>query len=439
MSYIRVNYSKWLKIKHCLPFVNELLIIGRPGGGKTRGVVKALKKIVRNGEKILFLTPLKIHRDIVGKWFSDSFSVLVFKGKQDLCSEVKWIYENGSFIEVLAKCLGCSKKCPFKGQIKSVNEYDVVVSTHAMGLLFSIPIFKFDYLVIDEVDQYYKAFSKKIPVKVVEEREKDKFGRRVASYIKSRFKRILNAYVPRVVLPRSRHKVFITATAPKDAKLLNYIIGEWDSEGFCTYFLPYENKDKVLVYDKVLLWGKHKNWLPQILTVIKEICNIERSVGIVSRNYEVTRVISEYLKDSGFNVLDDYNNINDINKASRIHIITVNSKACRGVSLPDKDIVIALFQYMQVEKRGFHIKYYLEECPIEKLGKALNYCDNLQAIFRFIRRADREHVVVLLDKRLYTSFKETTMQYYLEDVEKRGEVFKFRDIASLLNKVKDIF
>ncbi|RLE99019.1 MAG: hypothetical protein DRJ59_08350 [Thermoprotei archaeon] len=443
MSYVRVNIASWLKLEYCIPYTDELLVVGRPGGGKTRGVVVALKRVVRKGEKVLFLTPLKRHRDIVAEWFSGRFTVLAFMGKQDLCEKAGRGYERGGFLKAVAVCLQCREPCPFKEQVRKAQAYEVVVATHAMAPLFSLPIFQFDYLVVDEADQYYRAFSKLVPTKVVEELEKaGGLGEKIARYVKRIYVRIGNVYVPRVSLPRARRRVLITATAPKSARLLNYILGEWDSEGFCTYFMPYGSRDAVVLYDKILLWEKRDRWLPLLLTVVKEASEIavseDKNVGIVSRNYRLTEIISDYLRNEGFRVLDDVNDLHQISRRAEVHVVTVNGRASRGISLPDKDLVIATFQHMGLKKRKLHVKYYLEEAPVDEIARALNFCDNLQAVFRFLRQPDKRHVLLLMDRRLHTSFEETTMRSYLGEVKSRGEFYKCKDVNELLSILSEV-
>ncbi len=396
---------------------------------------------------------------------------IVIEPKHILC-EKKVIRKSDSLSNILEKCLFCELKgkCKWYQQFKQPAKI-YIVSHEQLPVLLLTKQFKFDVLVIDEADTLYDAFAHEIPKKKVDEilrKLKEKGAEKEAKEIERRFQQFydyyekLDIYVPRWLYPRARVILELTATAPYEKSLYEYLTGgfEWyvsldeeESEEsaqaeehdytrkFQGYILLKEetNLDTLLINRNVYYVRDRELWIHELANIIEYIIKeLGKEVGITVPNYEINHILTDILRDKQIDVFTDYDfrNVSDYERLWKIYksyggkpaeIVTIAGRFSRGVSMREKEVIIGMFQRttkIRISKKHLDIleerSDKMRDIPpsAKKLRQFFNSAESLQALFRFNRKPSQPHLVVLYDARLETAFKSTSLRYYYEEATK---------------------
>ena len=180
--------------------------------------------------------------------------------------------------------------------------------------------------------------------------------------------------------------------------------------------LSEESRDVVILYDRVLEWSKYGKWRRKVYPIVLDIVSrsVERCgvVGIVSRNYDMTKDLHELLERAGYRVSSDWKQ--NLETRADVYIITTMGKWYRGISiLPKKSpqgdfpVIIAFFQgkidpsshpFLLDELSLFFNKEY-------QYRRELMYGRNLQALYRFNRFGKNRHIMILFDHRWKLAYR----------------------------------
>jgi len=396
---------------------------------------------------------------------------VVIEPKYRLCDR-GIIKKSDDIGEILEKCL----LCPLRGKCRWYQQFKrdarIYIITHEqLPVLMLTNRFRFDVVVIDEADTLFDAFSHEIPRQKVEEilkklrqtgmeREAEELMRRLTAFYDYYPK--LDIFVPKWLYPYARVIIEVTATAPFNKSLYEYLAGgfEWyvaldeeESEesaqheeyDYTKRLLGYvllkeqSNLDVILLSKEIHYVKDADKWLPDLVdTVVYIVRELGKTVGVTLPNYELTKRVAEELRDKGIEVFSDtdFRHIEDYEKlwkiyksygGKKVELITVAGRFSRGVSMEEKDVIIATFQRtpsLRLNKKHLDI---LEERaekikdipkPALSLRQFFNASESLQALFRFNRKPSQPHIVILWDKRLVDAFRITTLKYYFDEATK---------------------
>jgi len=171
-----------------------------------------------------------------------------------------------------------------------------------------------------------------------------------------------------------------------------------------------------------------------------------KTVGIVVPNRRVASIIASRLPYP----------------PSMVKIIWVAGRESRGLSI-DRDVVIAWYQYPKPEtivhdgvtESGRPFDSYIISTAISLLNqyidilnrypveieniilKLLIHAENIQSLFRFIRSWRREHIVIILDWRMFEAMKwfESTLEYLYDN---RDRIYISNSLPDIYQHVREI-
>lgn len=214
------------------------------------------------------------------------------------------------------------------------------------------------------------------------------------------------------------------------------------------------DRDTVLILDEVLYWNHKDEWYPEIMGELLKVAKLAvkkyKVLGVVSKNKKMTADLVELFRSAGFSVwadtmYDPYRS-RDVYTRADIVIITTRGYLYRGRSVfslkriemckekcnekcnnvkdndervkcyedcysncqKDFPVIVAFYQ----AKRDI-IHPTLADTLIKLGGQGLYrdfrtellHARNLQALYRFNRERDKEHIMVLLDERFAEAYK----------------------------------
>lgn len=453
---------------------NKILnIYGLPGGGKTRTVVQGMVLLSRAlRTRLIISVPLRSLRNWLAHRFIPSigYEARVLRSKEETCPHVQdAVDESTNILEylynLLRTCAQCGETyCEFRSQIRDFfqGRGDIWVMTH--NLLYTLYLMNSNYfrnsiIVIDEADSladlYRLAFTREELAQALRNARRDRLWRQVVRRILRSVIQFGNLYFYRPELPVGRLTVLVSATlSPRVLECFNI------PQSFQIYHagVRAEVLDRYVLYQAYLSSiegieehsGKYispSRWLPQLAETVIDLVDKGKTIGVASKNYQITLQLEEMLRERGIDVRSDVSSREPPHYGENIQVIiwTTRGRWFRGVSLPDTDVIICLYQ----SPRGLEPNYMTYAYCDDDLDMAYdlvyvtNNAVNVQSYFRSNRRRDMMHIVALLDIRSWNAMIET-LRYYAKMV--RGDWWmrlnrpiKIKNIKDLGKAVEDIY
>lgn len=443
---VRALYSMGKKI---------IVVSGLPGGGKTRSTMEVVSTL-KNKVKIVYASPLRRLREYVARQY-DGFEL---KSKTEVCHKLYDIEEEKLshvqyLIKVFKRCSECneeSSKCPFKSTLKDFISAKNGLWCMTFRMLYIISAYCYDafknvILVIDEAENWLDLFDLVMTEKELQTlRIMAKNDTHVAKIIKKILSLTIKLgnrfgyYFLKPHIPLARLIFLVSATLPDDFLALFpfpsnevYIPRNMqyssdveeliEREKEYTIFrvvISSDVKDEFYLYPRKCSWmgtvdgyEPREKWIPKIIKLIDKYYDEGLSIGVASRNYALTKIITGELMSQGYKCYSDivqdkpprYAEVNP----PYVMIWTTRGRWYRGVSLPDTDIIICTYQ-SAIDKIPNLSVYRAFEMDI-KYAPLMNYCVNTQSYYRSNRMRSKQHKVVFLDLRAWWATK-TALKHY---------------------------
>ena len=164
--------------------------------------------------------------------------------------------------------------------------------------------------------------------------------------------------------------------------------------------------------------------------IIRLVDDYKLSIGVAARSYEFNRMLSQYLAQVGMRFYTDlfYSTSVDVKKLREalekvdVVIWTTGGKLYRGVSLPDKDVIICTYQAAPLVQPSGHVLTYVPKFVIDldtQYAAKVNDARNVQSYFRANRKRDMRHIFVFADLRSWLAMREVLQIYAQKSTEFR--------------------
>jgi len=413
-----------------------LLIRGFFGERKTRTaalVARAIEELLLTDPQfkqeygnlqIIFAVPLRKLRDEVAKMYFPDMG-FVFRAHDEVCPNLRERLKNRKdYLIALAEHMK-NDNCIFKYHVDNLKRAmmngRVIVTTHSLSVItvvLSYVMRKKPLIIFDEAEDFLERLSQGLHEDVVEAVKS--IDERIYRKIRRMLKKEQHKYYMRYSTFKQllRDAVFISATFPRTIEENYHLLVDRELETTWLFSIGNKARDVMIIYRGMLLWRKYAEWKPVVLPQVVEIVRLgvqkHGVVGIVSRNYELTRDLETLISRMGFNVVSDLDpdfrsKIDDAN----VIIVTTKGKLYRGINilrnnLSDVPMVVGFYQGKSPSEHYPYVADYLIEHAGEDVFRAyvkeMVYAKNLQSLYRFIRKRENRHVMVLFDWRFHEAF-----------------------------------
>lgn len=396
------------------------MVSGLPGGGKTIHTMDRLDKLKRK-YKIIYAAPLRKLRDYI----ASRFDGYVIRSKSELCTDVAHIEEEASstlhyLIKVYELCSKCTKTCEFKEQMKDlfkgVGLYCMTSKMLYQMSLISPKAFKDMIVVIDEAESWLDLFEFVCTGRELMSLLSNIKDRSMKRRIMRSVKRLgyTDMYYLTPAMPMPRLLILISATFPESLYSLLPIAGY----SFHRAIVESSFNDVVYTITKPAYWindvgnGVERSvWIKKLIDLTISKYDEGKSVGIASRNYELTKMLTSRFMEVGIRLYSDYISERPPKYESDgkfVIIWTTRGRWYRGISLPDTDVIICTYQSPQdVSNINTFILAENEMSYVDIMNK----CINTQSYFRSNRNRVKSHEIHVLDYRGWISMKESLSHY----------------------------
>jgi hypothetical protein len=413
-------------IKNLVSTLSPAAVVGFFGVGKTRAVVDVA--LSKPGPIVIISEPLRILRDSVATMYRalSGWDPPVLRAHDEVCQDLSAdLAKDYSYYEALSIHLR-SGSCIYIDHVRRVasSAYasGVLITTHRLSFIAKYVVEAISrspaYLVVDEAEDFVLKALEPVPPEEVEPYRHDPIIWRRISRI---FEKVGGKYYVKAghALAAMRY-MLLSATLPPSLKTILSEVGGYDDY---TYTTTPEREDIFIIYSGVIPWLEMRRGLKKIASIILGVCTPPTQAGgicaVVSKNKEATDALASELRRFGMPVISDQDPaVRGIPQGySGVVIITVGGRFYRGVSLPEADVVVSMFQrfYRDPEHPA------LTPLSADGLDTAYSYelaqASNLQASYRCNRSGGKRHVMVFLDGRYYDSFS----TYYETDL-KMGRI-----------------
>jgi len=441
-----------------------LLIRGFFGERKTRTAALAARAIAEltltdkefakdyGRLQVIFALPLRKLRDeVFANYFKDVGFVL--RAHDEVCDSLKARLKSGKDYLIALAEHAKNDVCAYTQHISNlktaISNGRVIVTTHSLAVLPALLAYNMKrkpLIVLDEAEDYLEHLASGLREDVVEAIKS--IDTSMYNKIRRMLKKEHSKYYVRysTVKQLLRDAVYISATFPRTIEEYYYLLVDRELSSTWLYTTGPKEKDVMIVYRNALLWSKRDEWkpivLPQVVELVRVAITKHGVVGVVSRNYELTRDLEEMLAKMGYGVVSDLDS--DFKKrldTAQVIIVTTKGRLYRGVNILRKDltdipVVIGFYQGKTPVEHYPYLADYLFEHAGEDIFriyvKELVYAKNLQALYRFIRKRENRHVIILFDWRFheayYHFFKDRlysdTVRVEVDDLAKVAEVAK---------------
>jgi len=425
------------------------MVTGSPGVGKTRLSAWCSVKIASSDPSriIIFSSPLRKLRDFIYYIFRD-YGVDPFKllGHDEYEADLSRCVEQGNDYFICLKHHLDAGNCSYHQHIDDLISYikdggQVVVSTHRLGV-FSWLLLKQKFrdkkitLIVDEGEDFFYTVSQPVTEDfLVMLKHIDK---RIYRKIRAGLKKYVNFYYyqPLLVSKVLFHSFVISATLPQS--MIEVLIDDYDHPLY--QLRGKKSRDTIIYLDMKLYEEKKEKWLPKVIQLLDQVLTRVSPVGLTVRSKDVGEVIVKEMLNRGWRVSHDTSGVH-VDPFADLWILTIGGKLYRGVSFrPHKgriqrgaeeryDFPIGggMYQYGELEVEydvWGKVKLPTLHPLIQQMGldpwryhKEVRDGVNVQAVFRFNRYRDEQHLMVVLDKRLYTAMN-VYLRYYVDTSKK---------------------
>jgi len=440
------------------------VIEGAPGVGKTRLSVWCSNKITSKDRNviIIYTEPLRKLRDYVAGYFMDygvQTFVLLAHDEYERKLE-RYIEKYGDYFKALKHHID-NDQCAYYQHWEDLFNYvasggQVIVSTHRLGVFaWLILRKKFDekkiILVVDEGEDFFYTVSQPVTEDFLLMLKS--LDRRIYQKFRAGLKKFKNYYYydSLIVSKVLFHSFVISATIPRS--MMQVLVDDYQHP---KYFLHgKKSKDTLIILDQKLYDKAREKWLPKVIQVADQVLTRRVPVGMTVRSKEVGEVVLREMLNRGWRVSHDVTGLH-LDPFADLWLLVIGGRFYRGVSFkPEKgkivrgnderyDFPVAVGTYqhgiLEVEYDEGAIKLptihpilqQLVEDPW-KYHRELREGINVQSLFRFNRYRDEEHVMILLDRRLYTSLNVYLRNYV--DTSKKIVVNDWNEMHEVIRRI----
>jgi len=385
-----------------------LIVTGLPGGGKTKTVMNLLSHMFSK-TKVVYAAPIRRLRN----WVAELFGGEVLTSKVEVCHKMKSCSSAYDYLKfILENCPSCGAGCVSEMVKLLHGGRGLMCTTHQMlyiASLHSPSAFRNSVVVIDEAECWLDLFTV-----FAREEEFAKLKALATGKMRALLRRLERSLIKtwgglllfKPVAPASRLLILISATLPEDLMFLFPLTEDSEEGGYSIHRVVLESEmhDEFFVNYGVLKWDDW-SWRAKLLDLALKLYDEGKSVGIASRNYELTKYLTSELSSRGVQVYSDVlGKRPPFNLEGRITgIWTTRGKWYRGISLPDTDAIIATYQSPLEKTQSALIDVAFDNgIPFFKL---MNDCVNVQSYFRSNRMRSRRHEVYLADIRSWHAMR----------------------------------
>ena len=427
-----------------------------PATGKTFYEKRYISTLYRKGkkDKVLWLTPLRTLRqrerqDLIRNFGLDHRDVHVIKSKEEAgCNLIRNSY---SPLLSLIACSRCpTKTCWYRQMINHYMESDegVWIATHRF-LPFSIfggaklvVVDEYDLMIPNYLLQPVSRDEVEILIKnrIITKQDIDKlYKKRMlfiyngTMYITTRFFILHTALYSREVrllsatpIPDEELNLRLFVVDPDEQVVTSTIENAFEDERIriktAPPYIPANVKIRGLcISQKIYMSSRMRR------TVIEEIIpelikRLDGKITVITGSkremYRLKYIIERKIpyRKTVCEEVPEYSML----ETASIRLIVVSGKLSRGWDL-DSDVVIALWQYGEPTKSLEVIEFLNNIFPNiggEELYKYMSYRRHVQTLFRTIRRYDRPHLLILLDRSWFNALSYfTTTRFLLKHIE----------------------
>jgi len=413
-----------------------LLIRGFFGEKKTRTTALAARAIEElmvsdmqfkreyGNLQIIFALPLRKLRDEVFKTYFNDVGFRL-KAHDEVCDALRVRLNSGKdYLIALAEHVK-NDNCVYVRHIDNLKaamfNNRVVVTTHTLAILptlLSYIMKKKPLVVFDEAEDYLEHVARGLDEDVVEAVKNIDVN--MYNRIRRMLKKEQHKYYVRYSTFRQllRDAVFISATFPRTVEENYHFLVDRELNTTWLFSTNCREKDVMVIYRGMLLWNKRGEWKSVVFPQVAELVRLSVAkygvVGIVSRNYELTSDLENLIGGMGFTVVSDLDqDFRSKIDVAQVIIVTTKGRLYRGVNilrkgLNDVPVVVAFYQGKTPNEHYPYLADYLLEHAGEEMFKTyvreLVYAKNLQSLYRFIRKRENRHVIVLFDWRFHEAF-----------------------------------
>jgi hypothetical protein len=458
------------------------LIKGLPGTGKSLYTLLACGLF--SGKHCVFSVPLRqlrnqlYERIMTDPLFTDVQSkVIIVKAHDEVCEHLAELirqHPNENYFKLLAEHRREAKEgrvqCKWSEEIrniiellmKSTREPKLILTTHTIAFMLRLLTWVAKrhntIFVFDEAEDLFIKTGEPLDLSildVVAEIDKET-ARKIKNIYKPLFESARIGFINTQLFRASlAHSIFISATFPR-ILIEKFNLDEEDEYPQYTFRTNKPGKDTILLYTNPFYWSDHDKWrkkvYPKIIGLVDEVVNNGYSIGIIARNHKQNRVLTELLEQAGFTVWSDAREVNRVHYSlADAVVITVLGRAYRGVSLftkrnkdgmKDFKVIIGFYQAKGLNRRNLHplFSQMMIDNPLnpddDEVGDfimELTQAKNLQALFRFNRFRQNNHIILLLDRRWYNALLNYAWKYYFKSQRIEGN-----DVNTLVKVAVDI-
>lgn len=449
------------------------VITGMPGSLKTTRIT--ILPMFTNTPVVLSVPLRMLRNELYYKIKNDAnFSIVkgittIFYSHDEVCQALKNRIQTNPNVNYL-KHLSDHVSAVEKGQEQCLWRYELdrmidilkqggprlIITTHKLGFVLKLIAWNLKIkhniiFVFDEGEDLLVKLGEPIDLGLlIDLKVHKKIYRKIRSIYKPLYEGMRSGYLllP-LVRDLFRESIFVTATFPPTLK--KSLDMEYDEYPMYRMRVKRVN-DKIVLLDKILIWKDEEKWkkevYPVVLGIVGRVHSKGYPVGIVSRNLEQTKTLTNLLEEMGYVVWSDGRDTNPIPfYFGDVVIITVLGRGYRGVNFYTKKsdkrwdfpVVIGFFQGRGMSRKDIHPFFYglLSDNPFkseeDELGnfiKEMTMGKNFQSLFRFIRDKEKEHLLILMDKRWEEALKMYSPKYYLS-----SKPLKVEDIGDITTKV----
>lgn len=470
MFFLGVDVPSWYKeenrgveklVKWIQSYGGVGLITGLPGTMKTSRMVYL--PLLLN-KPVVLSVPLRQLRDQIysrlmeERAFSRVKSIVrVVRAHDEVCPDLARRISNSrdkSYLQHLAEHENVVRKgverCFWREEVERAvsllrhNGPLLILTTHQVGFMLKLLSWRFkseSLFIFDEGEDLLLRIGE--PLNLEELNYLRRISRKIYNRLKGLYRPMktgegLGYILPNLVRDVFRDSIFVSATFPPT--LIKVLSEDFDGKYPVRRMRRKRVKDKFVILEKELLWKLEDEWAKKLYPQLGLIAEAARRngypVGIVARNKEQNTDLTRMFESMGYRVWSDAREDNPHPfYNSDIVVITTLGKGYRGVNYYsrvnrdntrwDFPVVVGFFQSMGIRIEDIHPVFFQlfsfnpykddkeENSELERFCEEMTYAKNFQSIYRFVRQVDREHVIILLDKKWERAFEAYGGDYFV--------------------------
>ncbi|MEM1632204.1 MAG: hypothetical protein QXE01_03945 [Sulfolobales archaeon] len=412
------------------------------GVGKTRSVLEAVS--MKPGPVVIVSEPLRVLRDDVASRYRSlsGRQPPVLRAHDEVCQDLAQMISSGlGYFEALSKHLA-SGRCIYPDHVRAVasSAYSegILVTTHRLSTIAKIVVDAVvgspSYLVVDEAEDFVlKALEPRDPAEIEPLRMDPTVWRRITRI----YEKIGGKYYlkPGYVMTSMRY-MLLSATIPGTLRIVFEQVAGYDD---IDRIVP-PSRDDIFIFHRDVISSSDIETSPhKVVRVVSGICRPAVDGGglcaVISKNKRSTSLIADGLRRLGIPAISDQDQVVRIPSGySGAVIITVGGRFYRGVSLPEADVVVSLFQRHYQDPEHPVLSAISANSLDWRYAYELSMAANLQASYRCNRSGGKRHVMVFLD----TRYREAFSSFYADEMRSNRIYTELIEVDSVEDAVKTV-